>query len=191
MAALNQAVQASGTASITAKKTFASNMSIGHGDVPTTPGMMDMDMEMEEPAPTPATLLHQASVTGISVNATPAAASPWSAAFRPPSLQPPACVPPSVLSYAPPAPLMTPQASQSGSQPISIQQQQPSSTPSTPNGSQPKNPLSAEQIQARVLKKAQKKAEREAAETGDEEVGDPPPCITDPSTPERSASAAR
>lgn len=124
-----------------------------------------MDMEMDDPAPTPATLLHQATIAGLSVN--PAqTASPWSAAFRPPSLQPPACVPPSVLSYAPPTPNLS-QQSQSGSQPISIQQQH-SSTPSTPNGSQPKN-LTAEQIQARVLKKAQKKAEREAAGTGDEE----------------------
>lgn len=152
--------------------TFASNNSaLGamSSDVPSTPGMMDMDMDMDE---APSVLSRPPAVAGLSlgvggVNGVPsipgtlpgtlpggipsASASPWSAAFRPSNLQPPACVPPSVLSYPTPQP-------------------QPA-TPTPPK-------LSQEQLQAKALKKAQKKAAQQGTATPpneQEDAKDAPP----------------
>lgn len=134
---------------------FASNNLAMSSDVPSTPGMMDMDMDMDEaPAlsrPTPPVGLSMGvgGVNGVpSIPGTllgtlpggipPASASPWSAAFRPTNLQPPACVPPSVLSY-------------------------PAPQPQTASPAPPK--LTQEQLQAKALKKAQKRATASAAGT--------------------------
>lgn len=119
-------------------------------DVPAPPGMMDI--EMDEPAyPTPATLVQMqqqqyGARTPVLNNATP---NPWAAAYRPQMVinpqqqQPPQCVPPSLLSYAPP----------------------------TPGGSSSAG-LTPEQLQAKALRKAQKKAERAAREEASADDGD-------------------
>lgn len=154
--------------------TFASNNLGGmSSDVPSTPGMMDMDMDMDETPvlsrPTPVAGLTLGGVGGV--NGVPtiagtlpgtlsggipsASASPWSAAFRPSNMQPPACVPPSVLSYPTPQP-----------------QPQPAS-PAPPK-------LTQEQLQAKALKKAQKRAAASTQGTATppnekEDNNDPPP----------------
>ncbi|KAK6902998.1 hypothetical protein I203_108259 [Kwoniella mangroviensis CBS 8507] len=126
-----------------------------HSDVPAPPGMMDI--EMDEPTTHyPSTLnyhphqqhhpRHLPHPQGMI-----APSNPWAAAFRPQlnNSQPPQCVPPSLLSYAPPTP-----GSSTGT-----------STSTHPNS----NPgaggvLTPEQLQAKALRKAQKKAERAARE---------------------------
>lgn len=136
--------------------TFASNIGTMSSDVPSTPGMMDMDMDMDEPSvlsrpPAVAALSLNSSIPGTLPGTLPggissASASPWSAAFRPSNLQPPACVPPSVLSYPTP---------------------QPQPAPASPA---PK--LSQEQLAAKALKKAQKKAAQTATPPNETENGD-------------------
>lgn len=132
----------------TTTTTFASNnLGALSSDVPSTPGMMDMDMDMDEAPALSRPPVAALSLGGVGMNGVPsipgtlpgtlpggiasAAASPWSAAFRPTNLQPPACVPPSVLSYPTPQP-----------------------QPASPAPAK----LSQEQLQAKALKKAQKKA---------------------------------
>ncbi|OCF35483.1 hypothetical protein I317_04889 [Kwoniella heveanensis CBS 569] len=120
-------------------------------DVPAPPGMMDI--EMEEPAYPAAAggslaqLQQQQQQQNQSFQARPLAfnniaANPWAAAFRPQMLanqNQPQCVPPSLLSYAPPTP-----------------------GPSTPGGGS--GALTPEQLQAKALRKAQRKAEKAARE---------------------------
>lgn len=147
------------------QRSLSSQIGMSHGDAPQPPGMMDIEMDDPTPA-TPQAMLQQASVSGLTVSMAPGVPSPWSAAFRPPSLNPPACVPPSVLSYAPPAPSTpsTPVQQQARAPQLQTTQQQ-----QTPQQSSAQNsPLTAEQMQARVMKKAQKKAEREAKEAAEE-----------------------
>ena len=110
-----------------------------HGEAPTPPGMMDIEMDDPLPmtAPMPANFLHAQLSTpsrpsGFSASAPP---SPWATAFRPQGNNtPPQCLPPSLLSF-------------------------------NPSGLGPSGgnlPLSVDQLQARAMKKAQKKAERAA-----------------------------
>ncbi|WOO84469.1 Zinc finger protein sfp1 [Vanrija pseudolonga] len=147
------------------QRSLSSQIGMSHGDAPQPPGMMDIEMDDPTPA-TPQAMLQQASVSGLTVGMAPGVPSPWSAAFRPPSLNPPACVPPSVLSYAPPAPSTpsTPVQQQARAPQLQTTQQQQTPQQSSAQSS----PLTAEQMQARVMKKAQKKAEREAKEAAEE-----------------------
>ncbi|WRT67172.1 uncharacterized protein IL334_004138 [Kwoniella shivajii] len=128
--------------------------SMGHGhhqsDVPAPPGMMDI--EMDEPTQYPATAHQLGQHQQPHFNHRPPGqngmpSNPWAAAFRPQLGNPsqPQCVPPSLLSYAPPTP-----------------------------GSQMNAVLTPEQLQAKALRKAQKKAERAAREeaSADDPEGD-------------------
>jgi hypothetical protein len=173
MAAIS-AVQSNSTG---AKRSFTPNtttnsVSMNHSDVPVLPGMMDMDMD--EPTPTPTGMFPQASVS-INLGSSTPAASPWAGIFRgAANIQPPACVPPSLLSYAPP-PQTPPQPVQQQQQ--QQQQQTPSQaqTPTTPTQAQAQPKLSQAEIEARVFKKAVKKAEQRAVkEVGGEDDPDAP-----------------
>lgn len=92
-----------------------------------------MDIEMDEPIqPTPADLL-SARANPPRPMYSSAPASPWATAFRPHGTStPPQCLPPSLLSYNPP-----------------LQQSEMAV-------------LTTEQLQAKALRRAQKKAERAA-----------------------------
>ncbi|BEI81144.1 hypothetical protein CcaverHIS002_0203040 [Cutaneotrichosporon cavernicola] len=167
MAAIN-AVQSNSNG---VKRSFTPNttsVSMNHSDVPVLPGMMDMDMD--EPSPTHTGMYPQASVN-INLGSSTTAASPWAGIFRgATNIHPPACVPPSLLSYAPPPPA-TPV------QPVPTPPQQPpqTQTPTTPTQAQPQLKLSQAEIEARVFKKAVKKAEQRAVkEIGSEEDPDAP-----------------
>lgn len=167
MAAINAVQSGQGPVPI-AKRSFTPSMgAMGHGDAPTTPGMMDI--EMDEPSPvTPSALLQQASVASLSVNLQPGTNVPWTGAFRTltTNMQPPACVPPSVLSYAPPPPAAQPPTPTTPRQSTSSSASTPA-TPQLPVGVTP------EQLaQAKMLKKAQKRAEKQAKEEEQEESQD-------------------
>ncbi|WVR05207.1 hypothetical protein IAU60_002219 [Kwoniella sp. DSM 27419] len=117
-------------------------------DVPAPPGLMDI--EMDEPSyASPTSLAQLQQQQQPFASRAPAfgamAANPWAAAFRPQMAGPsqPQCVPPSLLSYAPP-------------------------TPGTPVPA----PLTPEQIQAKAMRKAQKKAERAAREEASADDGE-------------------
>ncbi|WWC69411.1 uncharacterized protein I206_103350 [Kwoniella pini CBS 10737] len=138
-------------------------------DVPQPPGMMDIEMDMDEPTqypstpnyhPHPSQHQHQHPIQrNIPNNVVGGMASnPWAAAFRPQltntsnSSQQPQCVPPSLLSYAPPTP-------------GSIISSTNSNSTGTGSGSVGVGGyLTPEQIQAKAIRKAQKKAERAARE---------------------------
>ena len=93
---------------------------------------MDIEMEEEPAQPTPADLLSARSQPPRPMYAS-APASPWATAFRPHGTStPPQCLPPSLLSYNPP-----------------LQQSDMAV-------------LTTEQLQAKALKRAQRKAERAA-----------------------------
>ncbi|WVW83035.1 hypothetical protein I302_105052 [Kwoniella bestiolae CBS 10118] len=126
-------------------------------DVPAPPGMMDI--EMDEPTTQfPSTANYRQlppphpHMGGMGVPS-----NPWAAAFRPQmnNSQPPQCVPPSLLSYAPPTPAGSTSAGSTG--------------PPTNSGV-----LTPEQLQAKAMRKAQKKAERAAREeaTADDAEGE-------------------
>ncbi|WWC61074.1 uncharacterized protein I303_103652 [Kwoniella dejecticola CBS 10117] len=129
-------------------------------DVPQPPGMMDIEMDMDEPTqypstpnyhPHPSQHQHQHPIQrSIPPGVGGMPSNPWAAAFRPQltnaqSAQQPQCVPPSLLSYAPPTPGSVTSSSTGG--------------PSAGAGT-----MTPEQIQAKALRKAQKKAERAARE---------------------------
>lgn len=176
MAAIN-AVQSNSNGT---KRSFTPNttsVSMNHSDVPVLPGMMDMDMD--EPAPAPICLFPQASVN-INLGSSTTAASPWAGIFRgAANIQPPACVPPSLLSYAPPPATPTPPAP-----PPQQQQQQQAPTPTTPTQTQAQPKLSQAEIEARVFKKAVKKAEQRAVkEVGGEDDPDVSPHVWNELTP--------
>jgi hypothetical protein len=102
--------------------------------------MMDIEMDDAQPhQPTPANFL-QSRASGHRPAYSSAPASPWATAFRPQGIStPPQCLPPSLLSFnpgnpGPPGVLQHPAIAE----------------------------LTTEQLQARALKKAQKKAERAA-----------------------------
>ncbi|WWD15952.1 hypothetical protein CI109_100376 [Kwoniella shandongensis] len=113
-----------------------------HSDVPTPPGMMDIEMDEPSQTTNPAALAQMQqqyyAARPPGMGGAPPPANPWAAAYRPQMgvPQPLQCVPPSLLSYAPP----------------------------TPGSSNSPVPLTAEQLQAKALRKAQKKAERAARE---------------------------
>ncbi|KAK8869774.1 hypothetical protein IAR55_000342 [Kwoniella newhampshirensis] len=112
-----------------------------HSDVPTPPGMMDIEMDEPSHFNNPAALAHmqqqQFAARPPGMGGVPPSTNPWAAAFRPQiGVPPPLSVPPSLLSYAPP----------------------------TPGSSNSPAALTPEQLQAKALRKAQKKAERAARE---------------------------
>lgn len=110
------------------------------GDAPTPPGMMDIEMEDPQHLSASSAFLQMpqpqptsARTTGFT---TSPSHSPWAIAFRPLGTStPPHGVPPSLLSFAPPS-------SSPGPSPAS---------------------LTPEQVQARAMKKAQRKLEKAAA----------------------------
>lgn len=118
------------------------HLSHQHGEVPTPPGMMDIEMDDAPPhLPTPANFLHTRPIpAGHRPAYSSAPPSPWATAFRPQGTStPPQCLPPSLLSFNP------------GNPGPSVILQHPAIAE-----------LTSEQLQARALKKAQKKAERAA-----------------------------
>ena len=123
------------------------------GDAPTPPGMMDIEMEDSQQPSMPSAFLHMPQPTSARTAGfnIPNTQSPWATAFRPQGTStPPQGVTPSLLSFAGPSPGL-----QTGS-------------------------LTPEQLQAKALKKAQRKAEkaeaREEVSTSDAEGEKRFPC---------------
>lgn len=125
-----------------------------HGDAPTPPGMMDIEMEDTQVPSTSATFLQvQNDSRLVGVHSAPS--SPWISAFRTvPSAPSAPGVPPSLLSFPPSGPVMVQQS--------------------------PTLVLTPEQIQARAIRKAQRKAEktmsRDEASVSDAEGDKRFPC---------------
>ncbi|WWC89996.1 uncharacterized protein L201_004926 [Kwoniella dendrophila CBS 6074] len=134
---------------------------IHQSDVPAPPGMMDI--EMDEPSPqypsTPNYHPPHPNQRNLPHHTGGMPSNPWAAAFRPQLNNqqnqggPLQCVPPSLLSYAPPTPGSA--SSQNGQQ-----QQMMGGMGGNGMGAV----LTPEQLQAKAIRKAQKKAERAARE---------------------------